>query len=182
MRRALWSLLHLIGAGIFVVLIITRVGQAGATPTVADLAIGAFADTCTTRGLTAREAETRMRLYVAERGRTHLPFGLEFYDTTLEPTDRAVTPGTDRRCEVVIPGDHTAAATEALIALMQRPPVFGEAIPLPITHSPEPGTTFIEGRQLNPRVAAVVHVGTRETDAGPQTFMTVERLKPEVPR
>lgn len=180
MRRALWSILHLLGATIFVVLMVSRAASAAAPPATAELAIGAFADTCTIRGLTASEAEARMRDYVARQGGEGLPFRLAFYDITLEPTDRGVTPGTDRRCEVAFPGNHTAPATEALMALMQQPPVFGRPIPLPITHSPQPGTAFIEGRQLNPRVAAVVHVGTRPTGGdGLETFMNVERLRPE---
>lgn len=180
MRRALWSALHLAGATLFLVLIALRAASAGAPPATADLAIGAFADTCTVRGLTAEAADGRMRDFVAAEGGVGLPFRLEFYDITLQPTTLQVTPGTDRRCEVAFPGDHTAPATEALLALMARPPVFGTPIPLPITHSPAPGTAFIEGRQLNPRVAAVVHVGIRDTDAGPETFLNVERLKPEV--
>ncbi len=179
MKRALWSALHLIGAGLFVILMVARAASAGAPPATADLAIGAFADTCTVRGLTPEAAEGRMRDFVAAEGGAGLPFRLEFYDITLQPTDLPVTPGTDRRCEVAFPGDHTDPATEALVALMERPPVFGTPIPLPITHSPAPGTAFIEGRQLNPRVAAVVHVGTRETADGLETFMNVERLEPE---
>jgi hypothetical protein len=183
MKRALWSLLHLVGATLFLVLIVVRGASAGMpAPSTADLAIGAFADTCTMRGLTASEAEQRMRNFVAAQGGDGLPFRLEFYDITLQPTDLAVTPGTDRRCEVAFPGTHTIPATRALIALMERPPVFGTPIPLPITHSPAPGTHFIEGRQLNPRVAAVVHVGTRSAAAGTETFMNVERLEPEEAR
>ena len=178
MKRLIWSALHLLGATLFVLVMIARVGQAEVPPSTADLAIGAFANTCTVRGLTAAEAEGRMRNFVAAQGGTGLPFRLEFYDITLQPTDLSVTPGTDRRCEVAFPGNHTAPATEALVAMMERPPVFGTWIPLPITHSPGPGTAFIEGRQLNPRVAAVVHVGTREADAGLETFINVERLRP----
>ncbi|NKX44076.1 hypothetical protein [Roseicyclus persicicus] len=178
MTRALWSVLHAVGAALFLILIAARIAQAGSPPSTADLAIGAFAETCTVRGLTAAEAEDRMRAYVAAQGGAGLPFALDFYDITLEPTDRPVTPGTDRRCEVAFPGNHTRPATEALVALMERPPVFGQAIPLPITHSPVSGTAFIEGRQLNPRVAAVVHVGTRRTEAGLETFLNVERLRP----
>ena len=74
------------------------------------------------------------------------------------------------------------AAIEGLVALLERPPVFGQPIPLPITHSPGPGTAFIEGRQLNPQVAAVVHIGTRGTGIGLETFINVERLRPEVAR
>jgi hypothetical protein len=178
----MWSVLHLIGAGLFIILMVARAASAAsavAPPATADLAIGAFADTCTVRGLTLAEAEGRMRDFVAEEGGEGLPFRLEFYDITLQPTDLPVTPGTDRRCEVAFPGEHTKPATAALLALMERPPAFGTPIPLPITHSPVHGTAFIEGRQLNPRVAAVVHVGTRETDTGLETFMNVERLEPE---
>lgn len=182
MRRAFWSVLHLVGATLFVVVMVARAASAGALPATADLAIGAFSNTCTVRGLTAAAAEGRMRNFVAAQGGDGLPFSLEFYDVTLEPTDLPVTPGTDRRCEVAFPGDHAEPATEALIALMTRPPQFGQPIPLPITHSPGPGTAFIEGRQLNPRVAAVVHVGTRRNAGGLETFMNVERLEPEVDR
>lgn len=181
MKRLVWSVIHLLGAAIFVLVMISRVGQAEMRPAEADLAIGAFANTCTVRGLTADEAEGRMRNFVAAQGGEGLPFRLEFYDVTLQPTDLTVTPGTDRRCEVAFSGDHTEPATEALVALMERPPVFGTPIPLPITHSPGPDTAFIEGRQLNPRVAAVVHVGTRDTDAGVETFINVERLMPSEP-
>lgn len=182
MKRALWSVMHLIGAAIFVLIMIAHMAQATVRPAFADLAISAFADTCTMRGLTLAEAEARMRALVAEQGGTGLPFRLDFYDTTLEATDRPVTPGTDRRCEVAFAGNHTTHAIEALLELLAGPPAFGTPIPLPITHSPTPGTTFIEGRQLNTRVAAVVHVGTRETDAGVETFINVERLEPEEPQ
>jgi hypothetical protein len=178
MKRALWSVMHLVGAAIFVLLMISRMAQATDRPADADLAISAFAQTCTVRGLTLAEAEARMRAHVADLGGAGLPFRLDFYDITLEPTDRSVTPGTDRRCEVAFDGTHTSEAIAALLEVMQTPPVFGTAIPLPITHSPGPGTAFIEGRQLNPRVAAVVHVGTRETAGGPETFINVERLTP----
>lgn len=181
MKRALWSVLHLIGATVFVLVMITRMAQATDLPDTADLAISAFADTCTVRGLTADQAEARMRAHVAALGGNGLPFRLEFYDITLEPTNLRVTPGTDRRCEVAFSGVHTAPATAALLDLMQRPPVFGQPIPLPITHSPSPGTAFIEGRQLTQRVAAVVHVGTRDTATGPETFINVERLVPSEP-
>lgn len=179
-RMVLWSMLHVMAIGLFVALASSRVA-AGATMTeaqVADLAIGAFADTCTIRGMTADRAETRMRDFVAEREGAGLPFNLSFYDVTLEPTDLSVTPGTDRRCEVSFSGDYAPRAARALVDLMQQPPVFGQPIPLPITHTPVEGTYFIEGRQLNPRVAAVVHVGTRRTIAGTETFMNVERLEP----
>lgn len=181
MRSTLWSALNAIGAAVFVLLMISRIGQANDMPAPADLAMSAFADTCTTRGLTEAEAEARMRAHVEAEGGVGLPFDMAFYDITLEPTGLRVTRGTDRRCEVSFAGAHTEAAIAMLTDLMARPPVFGTAIPLPITHSPVTGTAFIEGRQLNPRVAAVVHVGTRETEAGIETFLNVERLVPSNP-
>jgi len=179
-RLVLWTVLHVMAIGLFVAVASSRVA-AGATMTegqVADLAIGAFADTCTIRGMTADRAEARMRDYVAENGGEGMPFSLSFYDVTLEPTNLSVTPGTDRRCEVSFAGDYAEPAARALVDLMQQPPVFGQPIPLPITHTPVEDTVFIEGRQLNPLVAAVVHVGTRRTIAGTETFMNVERLEP----
>lgn len=174
-----WAGLHV---ALISILLALAIGQARAgtlsEPQVAELALGAFGETCTVRGMTADRAEARMRAHVAARGGTGLPFDLAFYDITIEPTDLTVTPGTDRRCEVAFPGDHTGRAVETLLALMATPPVFGQPIPLPVTHSPHPGTSFIEGRQLNPRVAAVVHVGTRVAETGLETFINVERLLP----
>jgi hypothetical protein len=179
-RTALWAVLHVAAMALFVALASSRIAAAGimTEADVADLAMGAFADTCTIRGMTADRAEARMRDYVAENGGDGLPFSLSFYDITLEPTDLSVTPGTDRRCEVSWRGNYAEPAARAMVQLMAKPPVFGEAIPLPITHTPIEDTFFIEGRQLNPRVAAVVHVGTRRTIAGTETFMNVERLEP----
>lgn len=178
---ALWAILHLAAMALFIVLAASRVSAAGAMTEdqVADLAMGAFADTCTIRGMTAERAEARMLDYVAENGGMGLPFELEFYDITIEPTDLPVTAGTDRRCAVRFPGNHARDASMALIQMMERPPVFGVSIPTPITHSAMHGTFFIEGRQLNPNVAAVVHVGLSETDQGEvETFVYVERLLP----
>lgn len=178
-RAGVWAGMHVALISVFLAL---AVGQAKAgtlsEPQIADLALGAFGETCTIRGMTADRADARMRAYVAAHGGTGLPFDLAFYDITIEPTDMTVTPGTDRRCEVAFRGDHTAQAVETLLALMATPPVFGQPIPLPVTHSPHPGTSFIEGRQLNPRVAAVVHVGTRDAATGLETFINVERLLP----
>jgi len=184
MKRMAWSALHILGTALFLAVMLSRVAQAGA-PTeddVADLAIGAFAEACPWPRQTASDVEARMLRFASERGFADLPFALDFYDTTLEQTAADVTPGTTRRCEVAFPGIHTEPATEALQILMATPPVFGQPIPLPITHSPMPGTYFIEGRQLNARVAAVVHVGTRENATGLETFINVERLLPSAPQ
>ncbi|MEM7723855.1 MAG: hypothetical protein AAF376_16010 [Pseudomonadota bacterium] len=178
---ALWAILHVAAMALFVLLGASRVSAAGAITEgqAADLAMGAFADTCTIRGITANEAEARMRDYVARNGGMDLPFALEFYDTTLNPTDLTVTPGTDRRCAVSFGGNYAREAAMALVQMMERPPVFGTWIPTPITHSATHGTFFIEGRQLTPNVAAVVHVGVRDTASGGlETFMNVERLVP----
>jgi len=176
----LWLVVHVLAMALFVALASSRIAAAGTMTEadVADLAMGAFADTCTQRGMTANAAEARMVAYVAANGGMGLPFNLSFYDTTLEPTELTVTPGTDRRCEVSFRGDYAEPAARSVVQLMELPPVFGRAIPLPITHTPVQDTFFIEGRQLNPRVAAVVHVGTRRTIAGTETFMNVERLEP----
>ena len=39
-------------------------------------------------------------------------------------------------------------------------------------------TTLLAARKLNPRRTAIVHVGTRQTPKGTETFMLVERLVP----
>ncbi|WP_299674028.1 hypothetical protein [uncultured Roseobacter sp.] len=141
-------------------------GSAGASP-VAESAIASFTTLCFTAGQTAEEVRTNMQA----RDGAPLPYTLIFWDTTLAPAP-GMPEAIERRCEVAFDGDHTQAAIAALREKMETPPVFGSATELPATHAEEPGTAFIEGRELLGGRVAVVHVGTR---AG-QTFMAVDRL------
>lgn len=134
-----------------------------------EVAISSFNDWCFMAGQT--EAQARANMAVDEA-----PFALTFWDDSLEPRPDNAPHGVERRCEVAFDGDHTAAAITALRAQMATPPVFGDAIPLPDTHSAAPGTALIEGRELLRGRVAVVHVGTRSANAAMQTFMAVDRL------
>ena len=94
------------------------------------------------------------------------------------PTERAPTPGTDRRCEVSFHGDYSQDAVTAVTDQLRRERLTRTA-PVPTSHETlrTDGTALLAARRLNPRKIAVVHIGTRRGPAGGiETFMNVERL------
>ena len=133
----------------------------------------AFADHCFSPFLTAALAEA------------HLPARHDFYD--LDPFSaansvspaiaRAVTPGTDRRCEVVFDGDDVGAGIAGVLQGLSQEGIDTEA-EVPADFPAQDGTEFIAARQLNPNRIAVVQVGTRSGPNGIETFINVERLVP----
>ena len=133
-----------------------------------DAALAAFNAWCFKAGQTADGIRTRMEQDTS----SPLPFDLIFWDLSIEPTTDDVPAGGERRCEVSFSGNHTQQAVQALRKQMATPPVFGAVIPLPTTHTAEPGTVLIEGRELLRGRVAVVHVGQRNN----QTFLAVDRL------
>jgi len=138
----------------------------GAAASGAHPAVTAFTTYCFKAGQTAAQARDNMQMLAG----TPLPFALTFWDTSLEPAPAAPAHA-ERRCQVQFDGD-TDAALRAVQAKMAKPPVFGTPIPLPAPYAPEPGTAYIEGRELLRGRVAVVHIGTR----GTQTFIAVDRL------
>ena len=111
----------------------------------------------------------------------------DFYD--LDPfssaapspaTGRAVTPGTDRRCEISFRGDYAEQAAEAAAEALAHEGITTPAA-LPAAYTETTTTTLLAARQLNPRRVAIVHVGTRQGAKGTETFMLVERLTPTDP-
>ena len=142
------------------------------------LAMARFADHCFSPFLTAQKVT---RLLDAPDVR------VEFYDldpfSSVDPspvTGRSATPGTDRRCEVAFDGAHAQAAKQAALTALGKE---GLDTPAAVPEAMErtDGTALLAARQLNPRRAAVVHVGTRPGPNGTETFMTVERLMPSEP-
>lgn len=133
----------------------------------AQTAIEAFNSVCFKAGQTTAQARARMETLAG----APLPFGLTFWDVTLEPAPAA--PETiERRCEVSFAGHHSDAAIAALRIQMATPPVFGHAIDLPQSHAAEAGTALIQARELLRGRVAVVHVATRNG----HTIMAVDRL------
>lgn len=127
-------------------------------------AIEAFADHCTTKGMTTEQAFERM---APEAG----GFELIFWDKTLAPAPD--TPDhVERRCEVRFDGDSAQQAVDAVKAKMVTPPVFGTSIPLQPPYTPTPGTAYIDARELLRGRVAVVHVGVENGE----TFIRVDRL------
>lgn len=139
-------------------------------------AMQAFADNCFRPTMTAERAETVL---------AHAGTRFDFYD--LDPfvrsnapspaLKRAVTPNTDRRCEVSFDGIATDAAAKAATRGLRQEGIRKSA-PIPPTYSNINGATFVGARQLNPRRVAVVIVGTRTGPNGVETYLTVERLRP----
>jgi hypothetical protein len=134
-----------------------------------------FADHCFSPFMTAQKAAKTFALSGA---------WYDFYDldpfSSAEPspaTGRAVTPGTDRRCEIAFAGDYAEAAAQAATDALNAEGITKPA-PLPAIFAPDTGTKLLAARQLNPRRTAIVHVGTRQGPQGTETFMLVERLMP----
>lgn len=108
----------------------------------------------------------------------------DFYDldpfTTAAPSPAkgSVTQGTDRRCEVSFWGDYAKDAVTAVAATLIHEGIT-KAADLPATHEAlrTDGTALLAARRLNSKKIAVVHVGTRPTAQGVETFLNVERLR-----
>ncbi|MEO0938184.1 MAG: succinyl-CoA synthetase subunit beta [Pseudomonadota bacterium] len=93
------------------------------------------------------------------------------------PSGRAVTQGTDRRCELAFDGDAVALGAAAVLEALER-----EGITAPADVPPDfpraAGAKVVAARFLNPRRIAVVQIGTRPGPNGIETFLNVERLEP----
>ncbi|NNK16040.1 MAG: succinyl-CoA synthetase subunit beta [Sulfitobacter sp.] len=149
--------------------------QAGGIKATAKAAMELFANNCFSPFMTAEKAAKTFAL----SGTTH-----DFYDldpfSSADPspaTGRAVTPGTDRRCEIAFPSNHAEKAAQAAAEGLAREGITTPA-PLPATYTETETTTLLAARRLNPRRTAIVHVGTRNGPQGTETFMLVERLLP----
>ncbi|KIT17618.1 hypothetical protein [Jannaschia aquimarina] len=122
----------------------------------------------------------------ADRAAEVLPARHDFYDlnpfsdAAPSPASTPVTPGTDRRCEVTLDGDHGDAAAGTVVEALAAEGITRDTA-LPATHEDAalPGTTLLAARFLNPARIAVVHTGTRPGPNGTETFLNVERLTPE---
>ncbi|WP_152541112.1 succinyl-CoA synthetase subunit beta [Sulfitobacter noctilucae] len=156
-------------------LVSASVANAGSAPTTARMAMQLFADHCFSPYMTAAKARETFSL----KGVDH-----DFYD--LDPfssaapspaTGRAVTPGTDRRCEVSFAGDHAENAASAAVRGLAVEKILQPA-DLPASYTETATTTLLAARRLNPRRVAVVHVATRGAANTLETFMLVERLAP----
>ena len=140
-------------------------------------AMSAFANNCFSPFLTTAKAERAF-------GLTNLRYDFydlePFSDTEPSPAKGDVAADTDRRCEVSFSGDYAARAAETAIAALSQEGILTEA-PLPSTYKAAhtSGTALLAARQLNPQRVAVVHVGTRPGPDGVETFMNVERLRPQ---
>ncbi|WP_055083294.1 hypothetical protein [Jannaschia donghaensis] len=138
--------------------------------------LGAFAGHCFSPYLTP----ARVKSEIASTGAR-----VDFYDlnpfSDVAPTPgTAITPGTDRRCEVTFDGRHGDAAAEVATSALQAEGITA-GTPVPATHANAalPGTTLLAARALNPTRIAVVHTGTRPGPNGVETFLSVERLTPQ---
>lgn len=93
------------------------------------------------------------------------------------PTGRAITPGTDRRCEVTFDGAAVAAGEASVLDALDREGITRGA-EVPIDFPLIDGAEVVAARFLNPRRIAVVQIGTRAGPIGVETFLNVERLEP----
>ncbi len=168
-----------LGTAAFAAVVTIGAASAGARSPETDArgAMSAFANNCFSPFMTAAKAGRAFGL----ANLRHDFYDLEpFSDVAASPAMGSVTPGTDRRCEVAFNGDYGARAVEIAITALAQEGILRDA-PLPETHSTArtTGTALLAARQLNPTRVAVVHVGTRPGPAGIETFMTVERLRPQ---
>ena len=170
---------RLAAAGLVLAVVLTGGAPANARSPGSDATGGMslFADNCFSPFLTAAKAKRAFNL-------ANLRY--DFYDldpfSEVEPSPASgdVTPGTDRRCEVAFDGDYGARAAEMAVTALAQEGILTEAA-LPPTHAEAAtdGTVLLAARRLNPQRIAVVHVGTRRGPDGIETFMTVERLRPQ---
>ena len=165
------------GAVILSVVLAASVAEARSPQTDATSGMDAFARHCFSPFLSGDAADEAFNLPNLRH---------DFYDldpfTRVPPTEAktTATPGTDRRCEVSFNGDYAEQAMAAAVEALRRERILLE-VPLPETHAEArlPGTALLAARQLNPRRTAVVHVGTRPGPSGVETFLNVERLRPQ---
>lgn len=137
-------------------------------------ATDAFATHCFLPSMTSIRAERIL-------GRTNARY--DFYDldplfsrnAPSLPTGRAVTPGTDRRCEVSFDGNHSELAKQAALRGLEEQRI-STAAEVPSAYQETAGTVLLAARRLNPQRVAVVHAGTRPGPNGLETFIFVERL------
>lgn len=136
----------------------------------------AFADHCFSPHLTAETAQANIGPTGAR---------IDFYD--LRPfsaaapspvTGRALTPGTDRRCEVAFDGADPTTAFNWLYTGLKYEGLLRNTAEVPKDFAAQSGTTFIAAAKLNPNRIAVVQVGVRGASDMPETFINVERLIP----
>jgi len=169
---ALFTYLLAVGLGLTAA---TGPVQAGGPKATARAAMALFVENCFSPFMTAEKAARTFALSGA---------GYDFYD--LDPfssaapspaTARAVTPGTDRRCEISFAGTYADQAADAAINALEAEGIDTPAL-LPAAFTKGDGTTLLAARRLNPRRVAIVHVGTRAGAHGTETFMLVERLLP----
>jgi hypothetical protein len=138
----------------------------------------AFADHCFNPRLTAATAQETLGPSGAR---------IDFYDldpfTDAAPspvTGRALTQGTDRRCEVAFYGFDPQIAMEWVLTGLAQEGLTDKAAKVPESFPLLQGNIFMAAAQLNPTRIAVVQMGIRETAQGKQeTYMSVERLTPQ---
>lgn len=160
----------------FVFLLIAALPAPLAAQSQQDEGINSFASQCFSPLLIGRTAARTLTI----GGVRHDFYDLRPFSPSApisEPSGRAVTPGTDRRCEVAFDGDGVEAAIAAIEDALDFEDIT-EVAEVPEGFPAQPGTTFIAARFLNPNRIAVVQVGTREGPNGLETFLNVERLKP----
>lgn len=136
----------------------------------------AFADNCFSPYLTAQTAQDRIGPSGAR---------IDFYDlrpfSSAPPspvTGRPATPGTDRRCEVALDGQHQLAAAEWLNMGLKQEGLSGRKAEVPESFTRQEGVVLIAAAQLNPNRIAVVQIGVRTGPNGDETYVSVERLTP----
>ena len=137
----------------------------------------AFADNCFNPRLTAATAQDTLGPSGAR---------IDFYDldpfTNAAPspvTGRALTQGTDRRCETAFYGFDPQIATQWVRTGLMQEGLADKTADIPDAFPLMEGSFFSAAAQLNPNRIAVVQVGVRETAQGRQeTYMNVERLTP----
>lgn len=137
--------------------------------------ITAFSSHCFSPFLTAEKVEENFSFANVR----HDFYDLDPFSTAApSPAKGSVTQGTDRRCEVSFWGDYAKDAVTAVAAALIREGIT-KAADLPATHEAlrTDGTVLLAARRLNPNKIAVVHVGTRPTAQGIETFLNVERLR-----
>ena len=174
-RGALRCVLVLLCAAITFAVSSGKAAEASERKGTARAAMQLFVDHCFSPFMTMQRAAKTFALSGAR---------YDFYDldpfssaTPSPATGRAVTPGTDRRCEIAFAGNYAEAAAWAATDALTAEGITTPA-PLPARFTPDTGTTLLAARQLNPRRTAIVHVGTRQGPQGVETFMLVERLLP----
>lgn len=162
-------------AGVALTAFVASPLSAGGAKGTARAAMALFADHCFSPFMTADKAAKTLAL----SGTSYDFYDLDpFSSAAPSPAKgRAVTPGTDRRCEVAFPGNYAKKAAEAAKAGLADEDITTPA-PLPAAFEATDTTTLLAARQLNPRRIAIVHVGTRDGAQGTETFMLVERLTP----